>query len=295
MKRKFAALLLGLGFISIANAPTWAEEKSYKFDLGTEAYSYKYTENIGVRDKGIKGGLIAAFTYKWHENEIIKRARDLISEGNQFNSFKLEGRLSYGTVDYQGSGSWDGIPDWNFEGRGLLNYDIALHEKFVMTPYLGIGYRYLFNQFSDLPSRVIDGQAYYSGYDRESSYFYLPVGLENKIHFTDDWSLSLKGEFDIFLWGKQISHFEDQVTTSGLNARFSEMENKQKKGLGWRYSARLSKAVKDIEIFVEPFVRYWHIKDSKTSNIIQAGSVVGTGWEPDNKTWEYGASIGAKF
>jgi hypothetical protein len=35
-------------------------------------------------------------------------------------------------------------------------------------------------------------------------------------------------------------------------------------------------------------VRYWKIEQSDTAGLTVAGIVVGSGWEPENETWEAG-------
>ena len=257
-----------------------------KFELGTEYYTYKYTEVIGVKVTGKKGGLVGSYTSRPWENQRIKSFKDIFSGKNKINMFKVEGRLSYGAVDYSGSGTWGGIPDWNFEGRVLVGDDIPVMSATRLTPYLGFGYRHLFNKFSVAPARNVEGIDYSSGYDRLSNYFYIPVGLEAETHLTSHWSLGLKSEFDFFLWGKQISKLDKSVDKNDVNAGFPRVNNDQKKGLGWRASARLTRESEKFDIFAEPFFRYWHISDSVADNGF---------YEPNNKTWECGINTGVKF
>ena len=282
------------GYNSFAESP-------HQFEVGTEIYSYKYTERIGVKDTGIKYGLTGAYQYRFSENESIYTWNDFLHATNKLNIFRLEARASYGEVDYEGSGTWDNIPDWNFETRGLLGLEIPVRDWAIITPFAGLGYRYLFNEFSVVPSQNIGGQQYYSGYDRESTYIYIPLGVETKKEFDENWSLSFINEVDFFIWGKQITHLEDSADQNGVSAGYDELENKQEKGFGWRTSARLTKRMDRFEVFIEPFFRYWHIEDSEFSFVTAGGALLCTGnlcsggIEPDNKTWEYGVNMGAKF
>ncbi len=283
--------------------PSWDErnKKTNQFELATEAYSYKYTERIGVKDTGIKGGLVGAYQYRFDNNESIDSWSDLLHAGSKINIFRLEGRASYGKVDYEGSGTWGGIPDWNLEGRGLVGLEIPVRHRFLFTPYGGIGYRYLYNDFSKYPSSDVGGTQYLSGYDRESTYIYIPLGLQAETKLTRKWSVAVKGEVDFFVWGKQISHLEDSVDENDVSAGIDKLENTQKHGIGWRTSARLTREAGRIDVYIEPFIRYWHIEDSEVSLITASGSPIcqgslcSAGLEPDNKTWEYGVNLGAKF
>ena len=273
----------------------------HQFELGTEVYWYKYTERIGVKDSGFKGGLTGAYQYRISQNEVIESWSDFLHETSKINIFRFEERMSYGEVKYDGSGTWSGIPDWNFETRALLGMEMPFDREIIITPYLGLGHRYLFNEFSVLPAQVVDGQQYYSGYDRESTYVYLPLGLEAQKQLTMDWSLTLKSEVDILLWGKQVSHLENMVDQTGANPGFDKLQNTQKNGIGFRASLRLTRKTDRLDIFFEPFLRYWHIRDSEFSfetisgSYICTGNLCSGGIEPDNKTWECGLSMGAKF
>ena len=50
-----------------------------------------------------------------------------------------------------------------------------------------------------------------------------------------------------------------------------------------------------IDIFLEPFIRYWDIKRSKGTSVVYSGAAIGYGYEPPNKSTEYGLSIGIRF
>jgi hypothetical protein len=285
--------------MEINSQPT--KESKHQFELSTEVYRYKYTENIGVKIAGVKGGLTGAYQYRLFDNPEIHTIKDFFSRSSKPNILRLEARTSYGKVDYEGSGTWGGIPDLNFETRGLFGMEIPVEENLMFVPFGGLGYRYLYNDMSKYPASIVDGQQYFSGYDRESSYIYIPLGLEAKTKFAQKWSLAVKGEFDWFIWGKQISHLEDSVDENDVKSGYDKLSNTQKHGLGWRMSARLMRQTGPFDLFVEPFIRYWHIEDSEVSLITTNGSAIcqgnlcSAGLEPDNKTWEYGLNLGAKF
>jgi len=46
---------------------------------------------------------------------------------------------------------------------------------------------------------------------------------------------------------------------------------------------------------IEPFFRYWAIEQSNLSNVTYAGSLIGSGYEPKNKTAEAGLMISFIF
>lgn len=272
-----------------------------KFELAPEYYWYKYTERIGVKDEGWKYGIKGTFTHYLSEREPIDSLKDVFGAGMMFNVIKGELRLSYGEVDYEGSGTADDIPDYNVEGRVTAGYDIPLSRGFVITPFAGVGYRYLYNEFSVAPAKVINGQNYASGYDRESKYLYLPIGIETELKMDRGWGLRLTGEFDYLLDGEQVSHLEDMNDLAGNNLGYDKLKNDQRHGIGLRAALKLTKETPRFDFFNEFFIRYWHIEDSEFNFItvqgayLCEGNLCSGGIEPDNKTWEIGANAGIKF
>ncbi len=125
-----------------------------------------------------------------------------VLEDEQF----IRGELRYaiGLVDYNSyrTGSATGDPDWYIEARGLVGKDWAANDA-VLAAYTGIGYRFLFN----------DGRGITStgnwGYRRESSYFYLPIGITHRVALPDQARLVSTLEYDHLLAGKQISRLSD--------------------------------------------------------------------------------------
>jgi hypothetical protein len=91
--------------------------------------------------------------------------------------FKMDGRFTFGNVDYwsNGTGTAEGLRDYNLETRFTFGYALkTASRKASFTPFLGIGYRYLFDGLSSAGP---------DGYDRESNYIYSPLGMETMFHF----------------------------------------------------------------------------------------------------------------
>jgi len=277
------------------DAPTW------KLEFGPEVYDYEYTERIGVKDTGIFYGLSGSYTYWLSHNEPIYSWRDIFSGKNNLNLFRIEARAATGEIDYEGTGTWNDIRDAVGEIRALAGYDIFFNENFRFTPFVGGGYRYLFDNFSEVPARTIDGVNYLSGYDRESQYIYIPIGGEIETGFGRGWKLQVKGEYDYLLKGKQKSHLENSKNAAGVGAGFDTLENDQEDGYGIRGSIRLTKETDGLDFFIEPFIRYWHIDDSESDFIAIGGQLVCegnlclAGLEPDNETTEMGVKLGIQY
>lgn len=264
---------------SFAAVPSVAQNKPW--EIGLEAYSYSYEEPSIMENEGLFTGLTASYTY-------------LVNS----QMYRFEGRFAGGRVDYSspGSGTIDNIDDLVGEARGLIGYDFINPEQGVENstlsciPFIGIGMRYLND---DSSNKVSSTGAW--GYERESMYFYSPVGLEVTKYFVGDyslgsfWSLGFTGEFDIFWRGRQISRL------SKVDPNYNDLRNKQDSGYGWRASVRFTRHSDGVELVIEPFYRYWNIDRSDDANLTYAGVLWGYGYEPKNNTDEIGCKVALKF
>ncbi|MDD5058609.1 MAG: hypothetical protein PHQ60_12125 [Sideroxydans sp.] len=195
-------------------------------------------------------------------------------------------RFAYGKVDYSGSGISLGRPDWYCDARALMGRDFQVN-SFVLSPYAGFGYRYLFN----------DSRGYSStgaiGYRRESNYFYMPMGVTHRIEVQSREVLATTLEFDYLLFGKQVTRLTDVLGYNGYSA-ISDSTNRQNSGYGFRLSAMYEMD----DFSFGPFVNVWHINDSEV--VPQAVTHYGVTaieylYEPKNQTTEYGVKAAFKF
>ena len=265
IKFMFCACLIGLtaGSAAFASQPL----NRYEWEFGPEIYYFEYKEPaLNVKDKGTMYGFTTAFAY--HDPSRLM--------------LKADGHAAYGQVDYSStdSGTLNGIGDYTLEGRVSAGYDIDLNNGWLMTPFFGAGYRYLNDDSSGQISSSGAG-----GYERESNYFYSPVGAEFSTQLNKDWSLGFSAEYDIFWSGEQKSHLSDAIP--GLNT----VTNDQDSGYGVRGAIQFKKMGEKMDVVIEPFIRWWSVEDSNTSNITYAGVIVGYGYEPKNESLEVGGSI----
>ncbi|MBP8696860.1 MAG: autotransporter outer membrane beta-barrel domain-containing protein [Syntrophobacterales bacterium] len=237
----------------------------HSVEIGFEAFHKEYKEPDVMNEKGMMLGVGLAYVY--HDRVM----------------FKASLLLAYGEVDYENSGTLDGIPDRHAELRGLVGYDIAVDPTFVVTPYIGLGYRFLRN---DSAGMITSTGA--RGYNRESNYFYTPVGIALIKILPEGWTLSAEAEFDYLWYGKQYSDLSD------ANPLFPDISNDQDQGYGIRGAVRIEKKLTASSVFLEPFVRYWHVGQSDDT-IFSAGGTLYRGYEPKNETTEIGARLGLKF
>ncbi len=265
-------IVFGVALFGMTALPVWAEESEIprnQWEIGPEIYYFHYREpNVGVEFKGPMYGIQGSFTHH-NSNHLMLRA---------------EGRSALGLVYYSGSGTIDNILDWTLEGRATAGYDVVMSNGQLLTPFFGVGYRYLNDDTSGKISST--GAA---GYDRESNYLYSPVGLEVTTPMSSGWRIGASVEDDIFWTGQQKSHLED--VAAGLNT----ISNDQNQGYGVRGSVKFQKSGERLDWVIEPYVRWWSIRDSTRAKITYGGAIIGYAYEPKNETLEIGGNISVRF
>ncbi len=265
---------------STDSGPSEIKLKKHQVEFGPEIFSYHYKEpSLTVDIKGTMYGFYGLYEYRPDKNS------NIIDE--VINVYKLDGRFSYGLTDYSSnpSGTIDNIDDYVIETRGVAGYDFFLNQQNLITPYVGVGFRYLYD---GLGGKVSSTGA--AGYDRVSHYLYAPIGLDFLNQVNKDWQFGANFEAGFLLWGRQDSYLSDVNTTL-----YADIKNKQSRGFGLRGSLKLVKKTEIVNFFFEPFIRYWHIKQSDTSIGISNGGYIIRALEPDNNTTEFGVKFGVQY
>jgi hypothetical protein len=224
-----------------------------RWEIAPEVSWYRYEEPGVMENTGTLYGVAASYTHRDHPE-----------------FWRLEGGVSAGEVEYDGA-LMDGTPYTMTGNDDLLVRVRILGGRLWQTEgwdnqfYGGLGYRYLNDDSTQDPH----------GYNRHSNYFYMPLGLRTYHELGDNWYLGLGGEFDVLLFGVQISDIDGRVT------------NSQWPGFGARASVELRRSDSSLDLAVAPFVQYWWIDESDVSP---------EGWyEPRNNTLQYGLSLVWRF
>lgn len=258
------------------------DELSSSSEIGLTISSYKYKEPDVVKE----GVLYKNFcTFK-----AVNIGLDYLGTLSLPNHWFLQGNIiaagAVGGAKYSsdGSGTMDDITNWYIEPRALFGRNLVA-ESFILAPYVGFGYRYLYNDLRD--------DSHSGGYRRESNYIYLPIGLVHKLDLTEQSKLITTLEFDCLLLGKQITHSSD------ITPLFSDITNTQHSG----YGARLNMMYRYNNWAIGPFLTYWHINDS--DYVIESKAyiadrrttiiITNSGCEPKNYTVEAGLKISYRF
>lgn len=280
------------------------EDPLNTLEIAADAYEYSYQEPNVMKNKGKFFGMSGAYTYRLSEHQPIRSWNDMVTDNSFINMFRLDGRFAVAQIDYESdiSGTMTGIDDYMIETRGMAGYDLPVMKDLIFTPYVGIGYRYLNDDSSGKDSSTGD-----HGYDRESRYYYLPMGLEFSAPLPQKWSIASSLEYDWFLSGRQTSHLEDAGPAIESESHewfiLDNVDNRQDKGFGVRGSCKIMRKTKAIDFILETYLRYWHIQDS---DLVQLTSEQGAiswyiggqplcGLEPENKTVEYGLKLGLLY
>jgi hypothetical protein len=231
-------------------------------EVGAQAAHYHYEEPGVAKLIGLRAGGVGAFTFM---------------QGDAF--FKADGRISLGSLNYQGSGTRSGVPDFILEGRFVAGADLKAEGDVVFSPYAGLGYRYLYN---DLRGYTRSGGALYAGYRRYSTYLYAPLGLTLRTRLDDGWVLAPTLEYDVFLRGMQIS------TLSDIGGCYRDITNTQTGGSGYRAAFMAEKG----HLAFGPWLHYWNIKDALDPQPDGCGKLR---YEPHNWTREIGFEVRYRF
>ncbi|HYM99427.1 MAG TPA: hypothetical protein VET25_06765 [Aestuariivirgaceae bacterium] len=228
-------------------------------ELGVTLSNYEYEEpTIAVTLEGYKLGL------------------DFSAIGSAGKDWfiRADARYEYGETDYTGSGTQCCNPDWYYELRGTVGRDFD-QGTYSLSPYLGVGYRYLFN---DIRGSSSTGAV---GYRRTSRYIYGPLGATHRLKLESNARLTTTLEYDFLIKGEQKSYLADTGIT-GL----TDVVNEQPTGYGLRGSMYYEKN----NWSFGPWIQYWNIDRSDT-----ASAGIASGFEPENETTEIGLRLGLRF
>jgi len=210
--------------------------------LGLSAFNYKYDEPGYMTLKANRVGLNYSATYapgtKWP---------------NAANAWFYKAELAYsnGKADYTSpiSGNLRDTPNMFYEARLLAGKDIDMG-SYVLSPFIGVGYRHL---FSDL------------GYERTSNYTTMPIGITHKMKLEDNSQLHTTMEYTHLLSGVQKVQLIQNVSMD------------QKSGYGMRFSL-----LRRFETWsLGPTLTYWNLDQSEVGGLTPL-------YEPKNKTLEIG-------
>lgn len=263
--RLMSLAMLGLAFATSIQAQT---PKNFFFDMGPEIEYYEYREPGFIKEYGGLYGGYMSFAAFMMDQTLYAQAFGSIAGGT----------LTYDGETYSGQPLTLDTPNVLYNFRGLIG------------PYFG-GENASFMPFSGFCVRLIDDDLkrnYQSGYRRQTTYFYSPVGFEVSTR-SMFWSFGARGEFDIFWLG--LNNNLD-FPTSEYSRRDVNLTQSIFSGYGLQASVFACAQVnRYVYVTIEPFIRYWDVnKSSEKTVYTDIGNL--TVYEPDNQTLVYGLRCG---
>jgi hypothetical protein len=260
--------------------------------LATSAASQEDGRQSGQKDRWGIGISVDALHFSYKEPGVMEEKGWMIGMSGDYTfhlnnfMFKAEGRFGIGSVDYSSeeSGKLNDIADYILETRFVSGYDFNASGSVQLTPFTGLGYRYLFDDGSGKLTDLEHGM-----YDRKARYLYTPIGLESLFGLGSGWRLGATGEYDLFWRGWQRSRVND------VHPGYGPLDNTQKEGWGARASARITKEFEKLDFYIEPYFIYWDIEISDTDILTFYDVPIGDAWEPPNTSREWGARVGIRF
>jgi hypothetical protein len=260
------------------------------FDMGGEIFYYRYQEPSYVTmygntepDVKIRGPMYGGFidyTYRPSAPNLLNNFLTSV--------YFLQARYATSSdLEYIGSGIAKGKHDDVDEFRGLIGKDFFIGRDTLVTPYFGFGYRYLFDHGDD---EITSSRGYM--YDRKSHYYYLPLGANVAFDMPKNWEIDLNAEYDIFIEGWQKTYLTDGNQFGWDN---TDLANRQDNGYGIRGSIKFLKKGSLVDFYVEPYIRYWNIEQSKGELISIDNAAPLIYGEPANNTVEVGTKFGIQF
>lgn len=256
--------LIFASLISAICVPALAQDRGLNsidgYELAIQASSYLYEEPGVMNNTGNKLGLeftaTNTFPNKWFASTSVRYAQ--------------------GKVDYTGSGTLANKTDKLSELRIIAGKDHSFTAS-TLSPYFGVGYRFLYNDLRGTSSTDA------LGYQRESRYLYVPLGVHHRFRAGIQSRITTTLEYDLFLRGDQKSYLSDL----GLNI---DPINKQNNGYGYRLSTTYEQKTWGVGLFYS----YWNIDQSVINYYTDGVDIIGI-YEPDNFTREAGIKYSFRF
>lgn len=260
-------LILSMGFAAAQHNTVDLKTQSAN-QLGLTVSGYAYDEpSLNVKTTAINLGVEYLGTYAFQ------------------NDWFVLGQIDYnnGPVKYSGSGTASGIPQYYVNLKAALGRDFSF-DGFVLSPYIGFGYRYLDQAFGGMTTST--GAR---GYDRRSTYNYIPIGVIHRFAVNDNKAkLETTLEYNYLISGNQFSGL------AAANPYLSNQNNAQNSG----YGINLTILYKQDQWGFGPYYKYWNIANSKTnfnSGVADGAPYSYTVKEPANTTNEFGLKLTYSF
>ncbi len=244
------------------------EALPHNLGIGFDISQFKYEQPTDLREhKGTMFGVSGDYAMGWKRYQ-----------------FMVDGNATWGDLDYTaGTARTNDIRNFLFDAKFAIGHDFGRAEKALLRPFFGLGVRYR----SEETGGEVSSEGTF-GPDRRDTYLYSPVGLQFLFPVGRRASLIPSGEYDIFWRGWQYTRLND------IDPTMPNVENIQTGGYGARGGVKVVIHSGNFDYFVEPYVKYWDIKDSK-STLVTIGDQTVPRYEPAHTSKEWGVRIGIRL
>lgn len=233
-----------------------------ELEFAIEDYSARYEQPKIYSQNGSLAGYAIEYTHRFPQD---------IMAG-------IQAQWSDGKFKQPPDQGYSGIKDRLWEIRGIIGHDYYLLPKTRLTPYSGVGFRYLEDNSEGLTAEIDGGTIL--GFKAYSHYTYLPFGADFVYEVNPHFNIKTNLEYDYMVHGWQVDKY-------GVYPGFDTLKVDQNYGNGLRGSLRFNYELKYATLFAELFYRYWQIP--KTKLVEDGGYLLN---EPRNTTQEFGLRLG---
>jgi hypothetical protein len=264
--------LLGLllfGFsIKSASCFETPNEDELRFSTGLQYQNFNYSEPNVMTEKGSLFGPTFQMIFA--------------SESLRLFYFEADINILGGGIVYDGA-TQSGRPiqqvgvDYLIAGGLKAGSLISLSDTVIIRPFLGFMTRY----WND---KILGS----SGFVREITYFYLPLGIFGEVDFRNDLKIGMSFQENLFLFGTALSHLE---LIGGSETGLSTAINRQSDGTGYEAALHAEFRVEGKVLSVSPYYQFWHINESLPYRLVGNLSVI----EPENFTKAFGLKLSLKY
>jgi hypothetical protein len=240
-------------------APLHATTPKHQLAIGLNNLNLTYTEPSAMKETGTLLGLNGTHTISWPNN---------VSIATQLHYYN-------GNITYDGE-LMDNTPK---KIKNISNTifvaEVHIQKEFrhlstSLTPYIGLGYRYWLDELGTDPS----------GYDRKTTYLYIPIGTTLHYPVTETLSLNILSQYNLFIEGKNTSDYSKFTwTNDNLNVT-------QSTGYGYLLDCNATlKLSQQNRLSANIQYHYWDIANSSV-DYLQTTEGPKKYKEPKNKTKE---------
>lgn len=277
---------------------------------------YGYPVSDKVKKEGYLYGIYGAKTFNF--SHPIDSWRDFLDRYEIPNFIRIEVEANRGETSYDSyiTDKLTGHDAWNAEGRLLVGYDLLWSPSTIVTPYVGAGYKWAEDDTGGYIDFIVDD---YVPFTRQTSYFYIPIGVETLSKISEKWDISYKLEGNVAPFGS-TDFFLNEIpgpisaidgdTGLPVDIMFNKTEADLGVGYGVRTSMKFIRKFSAFDFYVEPFFRYQYFDKGEEVQLQAHGIDNGKDyvsvfpdlvtpykglWDEENHTTSYGIRTGVQF